>query len=50
MNKPIIRTEDGKQLSPLNKANELQIFLPSELKSEFPIVKAVTRYFLQKEL
>jgi len=46
MNKPIIRTENNEQLSPLNAANELQVFLPSELKSEFPTVKKV---FLESE-
>ncbi len=46
MTKPIIRTENNEQMSPLNAANELQVFLPSELKSEFPTVKKV---FLESE-
>jgi len=39
--RPIIRTNDNKTLVPFNVAKELQVFLPSEIESNFPTVKKI---------
>ena len=37
--KPIIRLEDGSHINPDNESDELQVYLPSDRKSEFTTIK-----------
>ncbi len=41
INKPIIRLEDSKHVAPLNSQGEIQVYLPSEIQSQYKTVKRI---------